>query len=311
LTRLFELSPESWPGSGAAAAEEASEETGEQHRGAALAGPLRRVVVRVAYDGTGYRGFARQPGGVRTVGGELAAALEQMAGGTVDLVCAGRTDAGVHATGQVVHVDLPEHLFDGRRRGAPAGSAEWLARALTHQLDDAIVVTAAAFAPQGFHARHSAVARRYRYQVLNRPMGDPLLARTAWHVEAPLDVNAMRIAADGLLGEHDFAAFCRRPPDVEPGTPIVRRVISASWTVVRDPVGLLRFEMEANAFCHQMVRSVVGALIAAGTARLDAARIFALLRSGERAGAPRPAPACGLCLVEVRYAEDPFAGTGS
>jgi tRNA pseudouridine38-40 synthase len=266
------------------------------------------VALRVAYDGTGYHGFARQPGEVRTVGGELGMALEKMAGGPVELVCAGRTDAGVHATGQVVHVDLPYRLFEGRRRGVPAGSAGWLPRALSRQLDGSVVVTAAAFAPEGFDARRSAVARRYRYQVLNRPVTDPLLGRTAWHVAEPLDLNAMRIAADVLLGEHDFSAFCRRPPGTDPGAPTVRRVTSAAWRVVGDPDGLLRFEIEANAFCHQMVRSLVGALVAAGEGRLDGARILARLRSGDRAGLPSPAPACGLCLVSVSYPEDPFAG---
>src|SRR5207248_3800292 len=110
-------------------------------------------------------------------------------------------------------------------------------------------------APDGFDARHSALSRRYRYSVLNSPTPDPFLAARAWHVEDPLDLRAMEQASDPLLGEHDFSTFCRRPPD---GGSLVRRVLDARWTRGGD---LLRFEIEAAAFCHQMVRSVVGTLV--------------------------------------------------
>jgi tRNA pseudouridine38-40 synthase len=272
-------------------------------------GPLRRVMLQVSYDGTGFHGFARQPNG-RTVGGELAAALEAMVGGPVELVCAGRTDTGVHASGQVVHVDVPASFLVRRpRRKAAAGDDSsgdltWLATALTRQLGPEVAVTGAAVAADGFDARRSALSRRYRYHVLNRPAPDPLLSRTSWHVPAELDLNAMRIASDVLLGEHDFAAFCRRPPGSEAGTPIRRRVLDTRWSRLAEPEGLLRFEIEAQSFCHQMVRSLVAALVAAGEGRMTAAAILGLLRSGERAGAPAPAPARGLCLVAVRYPPD-------
>jgi tRNA pseudouridine38-40 synthase len=266
-------------------------------------------MLQVSYDGTDFHGFARQPNG-RTVGGELAAALEAMVGGPVELVCAGRTDSGVHATSQVVHVDVPASFLVRRaRRKAPVGQGDggdltWLATALTRQLGPEVAVTGAAVAADGFDARHSAVARRYHYHVLNRPAPDPLLARTSWHVPGELDFNAMRIASDVLLGEHDFAAFCRRAPGTEAGAPIRRRVLDARWSRLAEPTGLLRFEIEAQAFCHQMVRSLVAALVAAGEGKITAAAILGLLRSGERAGTPAPAPPRGLCLVAVRYPPD-------
>jgi tRNA pseudouridine38-40 synthase len=264
-------------------------------------------MLQVSYDGTDFHGFARQPNG-RTVGGALAAALEAMIGGPVELVCAGRTDTGVHATGQVVHVDVPATFLVRRaRRKAPASDGRdlsWLSTALTRQLGPEVAVTGAAVAADGFDARHSALSRRYHYQLLNRPAPDPLLARTSWHIPGELDFNALRIASDVLLGEHDFAAFCRRPPGTEAGTPIRRRVIDARWSRLAGKEGLLRFEIEAQAFCHQMVRSLVAALVAAGEGRMTAAAILGLLRSGERSGTPAPAPPRGLCLVAVRYPPD-------
>lgn len=216
------------------------------------------------------------------------------------LVCAGRTDAGVHASGQVVHVDLPDS-YDGD-----------LARAVNRQLAPEIVVRRAAPAPPEFDARRSATWRRYRYMVLSAPAPDPLLAGVAWHVASRLDLRAMAAAADPLIGEHDFRAFCRRPPGTEPSAPIVRRVTSAEWHEVRsgwtqegwaDGAGarLLRFDVTAGSFCHQMVRSVVSLLVDAGRGRATAATVKALLDGGSRAGAPQPAPAHGLCLVAVGY----------
>jgi tRNA pseudouridine38-40 synthase len=249
---------------------------------------LRRWRLLVAYDGSGFRGFAVQPGTV-TVAGTLAAALARTARlpEPPPLVCAGRTDAGVHARGQVVHVDLPGDLeLD-------------LAQALNRQLAPAVVVRSAEPAPVGFDARHSATARRYRYLVHNAPVPDPLLAPMAWHVAGPLDLRAMAAAADALIGEHDFRAFCRRAPGTTSDQPILRRVLAAGWS----PAGctLLRFEITAGSFCHQMVRSLVGALVAVGQGRGNAATVVAQLRSGSRAGAARPAPAHGLCLESVSY----------
>jgi tRNA pseudouridine38-40 synthase len=304
LTRLFELPDEG--GAEPPARRRPPPEDQQQPARAAPAGPLRRVVLQVAYDGSGFHGFARQPR-ARTVAGELAEALGRMSGADIDLVCAGRTDAGVHATGQVVHVDLPEVMLTRRRRrvradaGAAGEGLAWLARALTSQLGPEVAVRRADLAPEGFDARHSAVARRYRYDVLNLPAPDPLSARTTWHRPQPLDLGVMRLACDAILGEHDFTAFCRRPAGDTGEGPIRRRVFAATWSEYREPAGVLRFEIEANAFCHQMVRSLVGAHVAAGEGRMTAADVGVLLRSAERTGAPTLAPAAGLCLVGVRY----------
>src|SRR5207302_10169709 len=140
-------------------------------------------------------------------------------------------------------------------------------RSCTAMRAPAVVGRAAAMAPARFAARHSAVSRRYRYSVLNSPTPDPFLATTAWHVEDPLDLRAMEQASDPLLGEHDFSTFCRRPPD---GGSLVRRVLDARWTRGGGGLGegdLLRFEIEAGASCHQMVRSVVGTLVEVGRGR--------------------------------------------
>ncbi|MGA2519276.1 MAG: tRNA pseudouridine(38-40) synthase TruA [Acidimicrobiales bacterium] len=266
-------------------------------------GPVPAVTTRlrlgVAYDGSGFRGFAAQPG-QRTVGGELARAIAVVAGHTVELVCAGRTDAGVHATGQVVHVDVD-----------PGTDPQRLLRSVNAMLGPAVVVRSAEVAAPGFDARRSATARRYRYLVLEAPGPDPLLAPLSWHVPGPLDVRAMRSGADALLGEHDFRAFCRRVPGTEPGTPIPRRVLDARFALV--PVGppdieggarLLRFDIEATSFCHQMVRSVVGVLVDVGRGRRRASDVSWLLRSGDRSGGGNVlAPPQGLCLTAVAYGE--------
>ena len=271
--------------------------------------PSRRWRLRLAYDGRGFRGFAAQPGTV-TVAGALGAALARTArlDGPPRLVCAGRTDAGVHARGQVVHVDLPADLDVD------------LVHVLNRQLAPAIVVRAAEPVEPDFDARHSATGRRYRYLVWNAPVADPLLAPIAWHVADPLDRRAMAAAADALIGEHDFRAFCRRPPGTGPDDPIVRVVTDARWSVVAheaaagsggpdgfggpDGLGegsLLRFEIGASSFCHQMVRSIVATLVDAGRGRGNAATVVGLLAAGSRAGTARPAPAHGLCLVSVDY----------
>jgi len=247
----------------------------------------------VAYNGSGFHGFAANPG-VITVGGTLAAALEKVLGQGVELICAGRTDSGVHAWGQVVHLDV---VAQG---GAPP-DLERLQRALNRMLAPAVVLREVAVAPPGFDARRSAVGRRYRYTVVNRPLPDPFLAATSWHVSDPLDVRAMQLACDPLIGEHDWSSFCRRPP-IE-GASLVRVVRHARWLVLGD--GLLRFDIEASAFCHQMVRSLVGTLVAVGRGRIRAGDVAWILRSRDRSTAAQPAPPHGLCLWEALYAPDP------
>jgi tRNA pseudouridine38-40 synthase len=249
-----------------------------------------RIRLTVAYDGSDFSGFASNPG-VRTVGGTLAAALERVLGHPVELTCAGRTDAGVHAWGQVVSFDT---------WGEPVDPT-LLQRSVNRQCGPRIVVREAGVAPEGFDARRSARSRRYRYTVLNRPVADPFLAATTWHVDEPLDLPAMRLACDPLIGEHDFSSFCRRPRTSSGAPPsLVRRVLGAGWRDLGD--GLLRFEIEATSFCHQMVRSVVGTLVETGTGRKRAGEVRAIVEARDRSAAGQLAPAHGLCLWEVRYA---------
>ena len=246
----------------------------------------------VAYDGSGFRGFAVNSG-VRTVAGDLTAAMGKVLGHDVALVCAGRTDAGVHAWGQVVSFDT-----------AAEPDAEALRRSLNKMLAPAIVVREVAAAEPGFDARRSATGRRYRYSVLNRDLPDPFLAATTWHVPEPLRLRSMTLACDALIGEHDWSSFCRRPPAPDgPATPssMVRVVRDARWVDVGD--GVLRFDVEASAFCHQMVRSLVGTLVTVGRGRLRAGDMSAILRARDRSRAAEPAPPHGLVLWEVLYPE--------
>lgn len=267
----------------------------------------------LAYDGSAFRGFAAQPSQT-TVAGTLAEAIARTARlkEAPAITCAGRTDAGVHARGQVVHVDLPG--LPNIRRGGTTRSMEAadLAAALNRQLAPAVVVRDAVPTTETFHARRSAVARRYRYLVWNGPVADPLLAPLSWHVSDELDRRSMAAASDVLVGEHDFGAFCRRPPGTTKEEPLTRRVLRASWSVpeadeVADANGaggtgrLLRFDIEADSFCHQMVRSLVSLIVEVGKGGPTSADVVALLRTGDRTGLPAPAPAHGLCLVAVAY----------
>jgi len=264
---------------------------------ATVPGVTTRLRLTVSYDGAGFRGFAAQPG-QPTVAGALAEAIAVVVGHPVELVCAGRTDAGVHARGQVVHVDVRAGVDNAR-----------LVRSVNTLLKPAIVVRGAEVAPPGFDARRSARARRYRYLILEDHVPDPLLAPVSWHVPGPLDLRAMASAADALLGEHDFQAFCRRVPGTPAGTPITRRVLDARFAEVRRGPGergapgrLLRFDIEATSFCHQMVRSVVGMLVEVGRGRRRASDVHWLLQSGDRSRVGGViAPPQGLCLVHVDY----------
>jgi tRNA pseudouridine38-40 synthase len=274
--------------------------------------------LKVAYDGSDFHGFAAQKG-QRTVADALSEALGRITRAAVSLTCAGRTDSGVHALDQVVHFDLPAEL-------SAALDPTAVVKSCNSQLGPAIVVREAEIAPFGFDARHSATSRRYRYLVVNAPVADPLLARLTWLVADPLDLRSMAAAADSLLGEHDFRAFCRRVPGTTSDDPINRRVIDARWTqlsscpqsagqkssaresapdvspaLVPTVGSLLAFEIEANAFCHQMVRSLVGTLVDVGRGRKRASDILRILRSADRQQASQPAPAQGLTLMAVRY----------
>lgn len=241
----------------------------------------------VAYDGRAYHGFAVQES-VRTVGGDLTACIGEFLRHRVELTCAGRTDAGVHAWGQVVSFDAAAEGFD------PAG----LQRSLNRRLGPAVAVRSLAVAGADFDARRSALSRRYHYTVLNRPVPDPFMAATSWHVEPPLDLHAMQTAGDPLIGEHDFSSFCRAPRQ-DPPASLVRRVHDVRWCELGD--GVLRLEIEASSFCHQMVRSLVATMVDMGRGRRRPGDMTALLRARSREGLSGPAPAHGLCLWEVRY----------
>ena len=244
--------------------------------------------VTVAYDGTGFHGFAAQRD-QRTVEGELASALARVVRAPIELSCAGRTDAGVHAWGQVVSCRLPESFSDDDR-------VAQLPRAVNGQLAPEIVVRDAALVDDTFDARHSARSRSYRYTIVNRDAPDPFLARTAWWVPASLDLTLLRLGADPFLGEHDFASFCRSGP---PGSSTVRRVVESRWCEVGD--GVLRYDITASAFCWQMVRSIVGTLVDVGTGRLTPGDVLRIVRARDRAVAGRVAPPEGLCLWSVAY----------
>lgn len=256
---------------------------------AVAVGPTVRVRLVVAYDGAPFHGFAINPG-VRTVSGTLGAALSTVLGHRVELTCAGRTDKGVHARAQVVTFDTTATDLD----------LVALARSANRMCGPRIAVTDAVLVDDEFDARFSAVARRYRYCILNRPAPDPFVADHAWHVPEPLSRPAMVLGCDALIGEHDFAAFCRRPKRRD-GTEasLVRRVTEAVWH--DDGGGRLRFEIEASSFCHQMVRAVVGTLVDVGRGKRRAGEVLAIIRARDRAAAGDLAPAHGLVLWTVRY----------
>jgi tRNA pseudouridine38-40 synthase len=248
-----------------------------------------RTRLDVAYDGAGFHGWAAQPG-LRTVEGELSAALAtvlRLPG--VQLTCAGRTDTGVHARGQVVHTDLDVMPEEPER----------LVRRLNGVLGDDVRVRRAAPAPDGFDARFSALWRRYAYRVADRPeLVDPLHRGHVLAWSRPVDEVAMNAAAVTLLGEHDFAAFCRR----REGASTVRTLLDLHWE--RDPGGLLVAHVRADAFCHSMVRSLVGCLLTVGEGRRPAEWATEVLGAGRRDPAVTVAPAHGLTLEEVRYPPD-------
>ena len=252
-------------------------------------GGLIRVRLDLSYDGTGFAGWAMQPG-QRTVQGLLGETLTTLFRTPVTLTVAGRTDAGVHAAGQVVHLDVDAERWAGLERS--------LLRRLAGMLPAEIRVRSARVVPSTFDARFSALWRRYVYRLTDSVSGaDPLrrLDTVAW--PRSLDVDAMARAAMELLGEHDFIAFCRR----RAGATTVREV--QVFNVERTGE-LIEFQIAADAFCHSMVRSLVGALIAVGDGRQREPWPASLLKTRERASAVVVAPPHGLTLVEVGYPPD-------
>jgi tRNA pseudouridine38-40 synthase len=188
---------------------------------------------------------------------------------------------------------------------AEPGLDEWrLQRSVTALLEPEVVVRSCELVEPGFDARHSARWREYRYTVVNRPVPDPFRDRFSWWVPDPLDLRALRLAADPFVGEHDFASFCRKGAE---GSTTVRRVLSSRW--VDEGEGVLRYEIRATAFCWQMVRAIVGTLVDVGVGRRRPGEMMATLRALDRSVVGNLAPPAGLCLWQVGYDEGPGART--
>lgn len=252
-------------------------------------GGFVRLRLDISYDGTDFSGWARQPGR-RTVCGEIEEKLSAIVRIPVLLTVAGRTDAGVHASGQVAHVDVPA--------GAVPDDPARLVRRLARFLPKDVRVRDISFAPEHFDARFSAVRRHYEYRLTTAPYGaEPLRARDTVAWPKNVDVDAMRDASSRLLGLHDFAAFCKR----REGATTVRELQRFDWG--RDGDELTAF-VSADAFCWSMVRSLVGAALAVGEGRRSVEWMAGLLAERERASAVAVAPAHGLTLVRVDYPAD-------
>ncbi|MFJ8280981.1 tRNA pseudouridine(38-40) synthase TruA [Streptomyces griseoviridis] len=254
-----------------------------------------RVRLDLSYDGGGFHGWAKQAGGRRTVQGEIEDALRTVTrskdGTPFDLTVAGRTDAGVHARGQVAHIDLPGELWAAHR--------EKLLKRLAGRLPKDVRVWSLTEAPEGFNARFSAIWRRYAYRVTDHPGGvDPLLrGHVLWH-DWPLDVAAMNEAARLLLGEHDFAAYCKR----REGATTIRTLQELS--LVRGDDGVVTATVRADAFCHNMVRSLIGALLFVGDGHRGPEWPGKVLAAGVRDSAVHVVRPHGLTLEEVGYPAD-------
>ncbi|WP_433512749.1 tRNA pseudouridine(38-40) synthase TruA [Nonomuraea sp. CA-143628] len=286
-----------------------------------------RLRLDLGYDGTDFSGWARQPG-LRTVQGEIEQALGRILrlAEPPALTVAGRTDAGVHARGQVAHVDLPVEAFSAldrnhRRSAGPEPAAgipavgtvgvgaglpldvderlATLLRRLAGVLQPDVRVHRVSVASEGFDARFSALSRRYAYRVSDAAGGvDPLRRReVVWH-NRPLGLDALNAAATHLLGEHDFAAFCKK----REGATTIRRLQRLDW--VREGDGVLVATVVADAFCHSMVRSLVGSLLSAADGRRPVEWPGQVLGRAVRDSGVHVAPAHGLCLEEVTYPPD-------
>jgi len=252
-----------------------------------------RLRIDLSYDGSEFHGWATQPG-LRTVQSTLEVALSTVLRlPSASVVCAGRTDTGVHARGQVVHVDVPD---DPAHAGA---YDDRLLRRLNGVLPPDVRVTATDPAPDGFDARFSAIWRRYAYRIADGPaLADPLTRAHVLWWPRPLDVEAMGSAAEPLRGLRDFAAFCKR----REGATTIRTLQELRWA--RDAEGLVVATVQADAFCHHMVRSLVGCLLAVGEGRRPGTWPAEILAAAARDPAVPVAPAHGLTLEAVGYPDD-------
>lgn len=251
-------------------------------------GAVRTVRLDLAYEGTRYHGFGLQPNR-RTIQEVLEEALARCLGERVRVTAAGRTDAGVHASGQVVS-------FTTRGRLAPPE----LQRAVNARLPDDVLVLGAADAPPELDARRSALRRHYRYLIWSHRLPSLWWRRWTWHLTDRPDVDAMQAAARSLVGTHDFASFLGHRSQEPAGRTTVRTVERAEWW---QDGGLIGFEITANAFLRHMVRGIVGTLIEVGRGKLDPAQFGTILEAGDRRQAGPNAPPRGLILTGVEYPE--------
>ena len=253
---------------------------------------FRRLLVDIAYDGSDFFGWGGQPDR-RTIQDLVEGAFSTISQVKVDSIVAGRTDAGVHATGQVIHVDLPEQLFTSEF------SYQDLQYKLNRILDEDVRIMAITPAPAGFHARFSALRRYYSYKIIDSNRVIPPLARrdiTSWY--RPLDLALLNEASTLLLGHHDFAAFCK----FREGGTTIRTLERYQWR--RDSDGVLIADVVADAFCYSMVRNLIGAVICVADARKEAAWLGELLANKERVSDSLVFPARGLTLYKVDYPDD-------
>lgn len=263
-----------------------------------------RIRFDIAYDGTHFRGWARQPG-LRTVQGDLEAAIARIVGGSPRLIVAGRTDAGVHASGQVAHLDLdPEQVARLPRRRRDNDEADAIAalagriRGVLGTYPD-VTVRRTSRAPEGFDARFSAVWRRYTYRLADAATGyDPLDRSRTTTVRSALDVESMDAAASRLIGLHDFAAYCKAREEAT----TIRTLLEYDWH--RGDDGVLVANVRADAFCHSMVRALVGACVAVGEGRIEIDDVVAIRDARMRIPETKVLAARGLVLAEVGYPAD-------
>lgn len=258
-----------------------------------------RLRLDLAYDGTDFHGWAAQPG-LRTVEGELSAAVATILRlqEPARLTVAGRTDAGVHAMGQVVHVDLTPDQLDRAQGNTGREPEQALLTRLRGVLPPDVVLHRVAEAPEGFDARFSALSRRYRYLISDDPAQlDPLRRREVVALRTPLDIEAMNRATEALIGLRNFAAFCKK----RDGATTTRTLLRYDWR--RRDDGLLEASVLADAFCHSMVRALIGALVPVGEGRRGVGFPLEVMTAMARDPRVKVMPAHGLCLVEVTYPE--------
>jgi tRNA pseudouridine38-40 synthase len=245
---------------------------------------MRNIKLLIEYDGTNYQGWQVQPKGP-TIQGILEEKLELLTGEPIQLFGSGRTDSGVHALGQVAHFKTQSRM-----------DIRTIQRALNSLLTPDIVIQKVEEVDEGFHARKHSKSKIYEYRILNRNLRTAFYHGYVWHIPQRLNLTEMKKATQSLVGEHDFAAFRTVG---SPTRTTVRRVIRAEWKRRRD--GLIRFEIEANGFLKQMVRSIVGTLVEIGKGKMKATDLRKILNSKDRREAGPTAPAQGLFLKEVKY----------